>query len=384
MNKSHQASAFGFSLCRDSLTSFFKNCAANTKDADLKKRIHLFLNSNQTYLDYQECFPVLDKSDLYSENRSDFNSGGNIIASAGSRFGNVTFRLSRSESVNSVVSLSKILLGKFNLNPVSTLVVSAYPTRVEFPRELTVLECPGRPDILETFLEKYSAQFENIVLICMPVFLGYLAKWSQQLQKQINKLVFITGGSPCFPEFKDYISQKLQSPVQHRWANLFGVAEISPGFAIQNSENEEFNYNPNNLLIEEVNGNLVATHLETSALPEIIRYKTGDLISLVAPGQFIHLGRNSTADNNTDKLLKILYSNYTIAQCLTGRVRANNESFTMEHWSDVAPTESQKTWVAKQFKDFSINWVAAPRGFATGKAWDQIDLLKKGREYEQA
>lgn len=308
------------------------------------------------------------------------------MPSAGSNANDMSYRIQTPDSSDHLKQLVRSLASKIGITPKNSLLLSAYPADLNFPEEFNSLNSPGRPEIIESFIQKHADAFESVVLICQPIFLTYLTKWSQQLPRIASKLILVTGGSSATESYRSFIKKKLSLPENGVWVDLYGLAEVAVGFGLRTNGSDPFNYNPESYYLEAPEGRLLVTLMSSKNFPTIIRYDTGDRGELVSPGKVKLLGRFSEPLSAGQIVMTRIYENHDIAAKLTGRWFVREKTFWLESWSQENFSEIESAWIKtialKSNLDLKLK--SLTKDPFVSHAWDNLDLLRKGSYYDQS
>ncbi len=299
-------------------------------------KIVSFLNSPRKYSDFCRCFEPKTKQTVFFNQANFFRENSNpveIIPSAGSSLGSISFRLESKDQQypNSNADLIHFLANQLKVIPKQTLIIHAYPAPIQYPNDFSVLNAMARTDIVETFIKTYANHFECFVLVCQPLFLRQLIQRPDFLANISHKMSIVLGGTFVGNNQKKFIESslpQLRSPI----VNLFGLAEVSPGLAVQWGHEEFFRFNPSKHFVEIIENQLIVTPLTRKPI-EIFRYVTGDIAEwAVNSAQFTLKGRKSNISKSTEieeKIDQIIYCPQ-FAQYLTGRARLSENIFYIE------------------------------------------------------
>lgn len=221
-----------------------------------------------------------------------------------------------------------------------------------------------------SYIAEYIVKFDINTLLVMPTdivnFINYLKE--NNLSLTIPKV--ITGGEPLYPSIKDYIKKELNTV-------KFGSTYQSMDFGTVGYQDDNCDYNEywvqSNLQYVEIikedgteakegeSGELVVTNLGRKLIP-IIRYKTGDLVTLItkSPNLKIRYERRIT---NVIKIggekieIDILEKCLSVNDECTGKFQAvvskvNNKD-TIKILVECHDSELEnRKWLKENIKDF--------------------------------
>ncbi len=326
-----------FEVSKDFLVEFLRRVQKKAQDSFLKEKINSFLNSGPDYSNFVNFFPISDRSTFYSYSKSHlFNGlGVRIIPSAGSTGKSpLCFRAKYEGSLVDSSQQTGELARLLGFDPKKNIFLSAYPAAIEYPACFKVLECGARPDHIESFIRDYSDCYENFVIICQSHCLNYLIKWGQYSKNLGGRLKIVLGGSLVLANQNKFYQTELKVD-QNQMSNLYGLAEISMGFAMSTPNSNGFLYDPKKLFLEIINNELIVTYFGEDQQSSLIRYGSGDFAEWTGDHSFLLSGRGKDGGINfSEKNIDQLYALPSIARNLTGRARVASSEALVEVWSD--------------------------------------------------
>lgn len=283
--------------------------------------IHRLLNKKEdlSYLNFHQCIPMMSKSDIFGDQeylKLIFSNQGSsrlkIVPAAGTTASLLSFRIhDDSKESTQYQVLSHVLQRAMKIEVEKTLVLNAYPTGISLPTSIHSIECSAKPEIVVLALKSVAKHFENVILLSQPKFLKYCVSHGYLKPVDLKSMFFFLGGAWYSKALVNYLSLKSGLPPEHfesRTYSLYGIAEVGLGIGIQTpelaalrnrlplqfSELREkawtshlaapmvFKLDSNRFFLESIDNELVITALDVNSPIPILRYKTGDLGSLLS------------------------------------------------------------------------------------------------------
>jgi phenylacetate-CoA ligase len=373
---------------------------------------------------FQELVPVINKEifSLYriSELCRDGDLGKAKIISTSSGFsGKFSFSLSTEKELKGISRMTDFLM-EYTFDSVrkKTLLINCLGMGVKVYTGLTLAETSVRPDSVLAIIDKFAGDFQQFILIGNPFFLKKVLEDGVKIgidwkSKQVNLVI----GEDWFPEsFRSYLAGILGVDFDSWQKGLIGsnmgVCELGLSLFQESpatinirrlSEKDKrlkealfgkelttcpilFHYNPFQIFLEELNGELLFSVLDKDALIPLLRYDSGDRGRII-PYQKLkevlsdfhyqsYLPRIQlplvAVSGRKDKLIRIkntviypeevkegIYSDFEIASATTGYFRMTEDSgalkLEVQLREGVAPGEE----LHQRFKQAIVKFVKA-------------------------
>lgn len=294
---------------------FYKTCL---------KQLNINPDRINTIQDFKNTVPILDKEKLFTSNLSDIKNicaGGalkglrSILPSSGYS-GNFSFGLNTENDLKKQAEGVDLILDyTFDVAHKKTLLVNSLCMGINIPSAKAVLINTGpRADIALAVVKTFAKEFDQIIIVGDNCLLkNLIEKGAERGFKWPDYDINIILGGDSFPEnFRAYLAHllgiRLDGGDKRIIGSSFGIAEIGLNLLWETRKTIQIRrracvdkalrkelfaedgdtcpmlaqYNPFKIYLEEADGHLILTTLEPGTKLPLVRYRTGDLGSVIS------------------------------------------------------------------------------------------------------
>ncbi|MFP4472684.1 MAG: hypothetical protein ACLFPX_02265 [Candidatus Omnitrophota bacterium] len=276
---------------------------------------HVPVSAIQRPEHFQAHVPVIDKKIFSAYPLADLCCGGRLdkvaaVMSSSGFSGSFSYSLSTQSDAELTADVVDALLdARFDAFNRKTLFISCLGMGVKVPTRLPLAEVGQRADIALAVIEKLQLYYEQIIIIGNTYFLKKLIEDGRDRGLDWPRLrVHVIMGEDWFPEsYRDYLSSLLGISMDHPHTSsvmsTMGISELGISLFQEDEDlvrirrmavkNEQFSralfgrnlpftplifyYNPLQVYVEEVEGELVFSNLSPDAILPLMRYAPHDL-----------------------------------------------------------------------------------------------------------
>lgn len=166
-----------------------------------------------------------------------------VITSSG-HSGNFAFGLSTWQQGKTTPDLLDLALqSAFHIDQKKTLLVNCLPMGVRFPsNSVTLAEVSVREDMALALIRKFSPHYDQVIIVCDPLFLKLLIDESDNWQLDWRKIHkhFIIGEETFGENYRNYVGEKMSvnpdDPATGIIGSSMGVAELGLNLCFETLE----------------------------------------------------------------------------------------------------------------------------------------------------